>query len=129
VARWRAATSEFTWVSCGHQYGFLADTACVLTSLEGPTHQPLGDHDGTGEFTPTARRLGSGERLILVTDGITERRTESGGHFGAEGITAALESLGDATAAATAMAILQGVTECWREPLEDDGTVVVLRVD
>jgi len=26
------------------------------------------------------------------------------------------------------MAILQAVTDCWREPLEDDGTVVVLCV-
>jgi hypothetical protein len=30
--------------------------------------------------------------------------------------------------AATAMAILQAATDCWREPLEDDGTVVVLCV-
>jgi hypothetical protein len=34
-----------------------------------------------------------------------------------------------AGAAATAMAILQAVTDCWREPLEDDGTVVVLSVE
>jgi hypothetical protein len=26
------------------------------------------------------------------------------------------------------MAVLQAVTDCWREPLEDDGTVVVLAV-
>jgi hypothetical protein len=28
----------------------------------------------------------------------------------------------------TAMAIQQAVTDCWREPLEDDATVVVLAV-
>ena len=32
------------------------------------------------------------------------------------------------TAAGTAMAILNAVTSCWREPLEDDGTMVVVSV-
>jgi hypothetical protein len=32
------------------------------------------------------------------------------------------------TAAATGLSILQAVTDCWREPLEDDGTVAVLAV-
>jgi serine phosphatase RsbU (regulator of sigma subunit) len=129
VARWRAATSEFTWVNCGHPHAFLAGTDGVLTVLEGPVRPPLGAEAGSAAFTPTSRQLLSGERLILVTDGVTERRTEGGGEFGADGIRASLEPLGDATAASTAMAILQGVTECSREPLEDDGTVVVLRVD
>jgi hypothetical protein len=35
----------------------------------------------------------------------------------------------DPTAARTAMAIQHGVTKCWKEPLEDDGTVVVLAVE
>jgi serine phosphatase RsbU (regulator of sigma subunit) len=64
----------------------------------------------------------------MVTDGITERRTEDGGVFGIEGIRRAVAELENPTAAATATAILQAVTDCWREPLEDDGTVVVLCV-
>ncbi len=69
------------------------------------------------------------ERLILVTDGITERKIEGGGRFGIEGIRGAIAELEAPTAAATAMTILQAVTDCWREPLEDDGTVVVLCVE
>jgi hypothetical protein len=42
-----------------------------------------------------------------------------------DGIRRAIDALENATAAATALAILQAVTDCWREPLEDDGTVVV----
>jgi len=129
VARWRAATSAFTWVNCGHPHAFLVDLEGVMSELAGPVHPALAGPTGPGIFTPTSRQLQTGERLILVTDGITERRTESGGQFGADGIRAAIEPLSDATAAATAMAILQAVTECWREPLEDDGTVVVLRVE
>jgi serine phosphatase RsbU (regulator of sigma subunit)/DNA-binding transcriptional ArsR family regulator len=129
VARWRAATSEFTWVNCGHPHAFVAHVDGGLEQLEGPLHRPLGASDGDAEFAPTSRLLHSGERLILVTDGITERKLESGGTFGVDGIRGALDRADAPTAGATAMAILQAVTDCWREPLEDDGTVVVLRVD
>jgi serine phosphatase RsbU (regulator of sigma subunit) len=128
VARWRAATSTFTWVNCGHPHAYLVGVDGNVNELEGPIHAPLGAPDGEPSFTPTTRQLVSDERLILVTDGITERRTEGGGRFGIEGIRRAVEELQDPTAAATAMAILQAVTDCWREPLEDDGTVVVLCV-
>jgi hypothetical protein len=67
--------------------------------------------------------------LILVTRGIVERRLEDGSVFGAEGIRRALGTAADRTAAATAMAIQREVTDSWREPLEDDGTIVVLAVD
>lgn len=55
----------------------------------------------------TERRLAPDERLILITDGITERRTDGGGLFGVDGIRRAVEEAGSPTAAATAMAILQ----------------------
>ena len=126
-ARWRAATSTFTWVNCGHQHAYLAGVDGNVGELEGPIHPPLGTREDP-TFTPAERRLASDERLILVTDGIVERRTEGGGQFGIEGIRRAVADVENPTAAATAMAILQAVTDCWREPLEDDGTVVVLCV-
>jgi serine phosphatase RsbU (regulator of sigma subunit) len=129
VARWHAPTGELTWINCGHPNAFVVDAAGSLGELEGPVHRPLGEADATGTFAETTRRLTSGERLVLVTDGITDRKLEGGERFGADGIRKALEPLGvDATAAASAMAILQTVSDCSREPLEDDGTVVVLRV-
>jgi hypothetical protein len=54
---------------------------------------------------------------------------EGGGQFGVEGIKDAVERAETATAASTAMAIQHAVTECWREPLEDDATVVVMAID
>ncbi len=128
VARWRAATSTFTWVNCGHPHAYVVGVDGDVAELEGPVHPPLGTGDAERTFAPTERRLASDERLILVTDGITERKTEGGGVFGIEGIQRAVAEVETPTAAATAMAILQGVTECWTEPLEDDGTVVVLCV-
>jgi serine phosphatase RsbU (regulator of sigma subunit) len=128
IARWRAATSTFTWVNCGHPHAYLIDVEGNVSELGGPTHPPLGKAGEEPNFTVSERMLASDERLILVTDGITERRTEGGGRFGIQGIRRAVQDLTTPTAATTAMAILQAVTECWREPLEDDGTVVVLCV-
>ncbi len=128
VARWRAATNTFTWVNCGHPHAYLADVNGNVSELEGPIHAPLGTGEGEPTFTPTERQLASHERLILVTDGITQRRTEDGGQFGIAGIRRAVAAVQTPTAAATAMAILQAVTASWSEPLEDDGTVVVLCV-
>jgi hypothetical protein len=53
---------------------------------------------------------------------------EGGGTFGLDGLRNAIGNAAAPTAACTAMAIQQAVTDCWREPLEDDGTVVVMAV-
>ena len=129
VARWRPATQTLTWVNCGHPPAYLADTDGTLTELRSPDHPALGIGDDEPTFAPTDRALRSGQRVILVTDGITGRRTEGGGTFGVDGLRQALADIATPTAAATAMAVLQGVTDCWREPLEDDGTIAVLAID
>jgi hypothetical protein len=65
----------------------------------------------------------------MLTDGVISRRMEGGGRFGVQGLAEALERADNPTAASTAMAIQQAVTDCWREPLEDDATVVVMAID
>ena len=127
-ARWRAATSTFTWVNCDHPPAYLADVEGNVGELDGPIHEPLGSGKPGREFELSERQFEPDERLILVTDGITGRKIEGGGTFGLEGIRRAVRDAANSTAAATAMAIQQGVTDCWREPLEDDGTIVVLCV-
>src|SRR5437588_2219498 len=129
LARWRAATATFTWANCGHPPGYVIDTDGNMSELEGPQHPPLGGTDASQKFKLANRQLHSGERLILVTDGIIERRVRGGGTFGLEGIKRALERADNPTAASTAMATHQAVTECWRGPLEDDATVVVMAVE
>ena len=128
VARWRAATSTFTWVNCGHAPPYLVARDGTLDELEAAEYPALGSGPDSVDYAPTQRQLRPEERLILVTDGILDRKVEGGGTFGVDGIRRAVASAESPTAAATAMAILQAVTDCWREPLEDDGTAVVLAV-
>jgi serine phosphatase RsbU (regulator of sigma subunit) len=127
-ARWRAAIATLTWASCGHPPAYLVDEEGNLAELDGPKHPPLGVGDAP-KFRLAKRQLRPGERLILVTDGIIERKVEGGGTFGVEGLKRALEHAESLTAAATAMAIQQAVTDCWREPLQDDATVVVMAIE
>jgi serine phosphatase RsbU (regulator of sigma subunit) len=129
VGRWRAATATLTWVNCGHPPALLVNIDGDLTELEGTAHPALGTGPPDPTYTPTQRQLHHGERLILLTNGITERQVENGGTFGVDGIRRALERAESPTAASTAMAIQQAVTDCWREPLQDDGTVVVMAVE
>ena len=128
VARWRAATQTLTWVNCGHESPYVADVDGGLTELDSPPHPALGAGGAEPAFLTAERRLRVDERVIFVTDGITERRVDGGGRFGTDGIRDALTAIEHPTASATAMAILQAVRDCWREPLDDDGTVAVLAV-
>ncbi len=54
---------------------------------------------------------------------------ENGGRFGEDGLRGALQQIENPTAAATAMAIQQAVTNSWRQPLQDDGTIVVMAIE
>ena len=129
LARWRAARATLTWVNCGHPSAYLVDREGALEELQAPAHRPLGVGKRPSSFTTASRQLYPGERLILLTDGIIERRMDGGGTFGVQGMREALDRAENSTAASTAMAIQQAVTECWREPLEDDATVVVMAIE
>jgi serine phosphatase RsbU (regulator of sigma subunit) len=127
-ARWQAATATLTWANCGHPPPYLLKTDGTLTELDSPQHPPLGGTDAPQKYKLTTRQLHPGERLILVTDGIIERKVKGGRTFGVDGIKQALDRADSPTAASIAMAIHRAVTECWREPLEDDATVVVMAI-
>lgn len=128
IARWRAATSTLRWVNCGHPPAYLIDAEGELRALDGAAGPALGHGDDAPRLTVHERRLRSGERLVLVTDGVIERRVTSGGRFGEDGLRAAVERAEHSTAALTAMAIQEAVRRSWDEPLEDDATVVVMAV-
>ena len=123
-----SATSTLSWVNCGHPAAYLVDADGELSELAGPKHAALGA-SAKPAYRVTDQSLAPGQRVILVTNGIINRKLEGGGTFGVDGIKEALERVDNPTAAATAMAIQQAVTDCWKEPLEDDGTIVVMAVE
>ena len=128
VARWHAATAKLTWVNCGHPPAYLVDTEGNMSELQSHDHPALGTGEQQPTFTPTTRRLNPGERLVLLTDGITGRHMDGGETFGVAGLKRALENTVNPTAACTAMAIQKAVTDSWQEPLEDDATVVIMAI-
>jgi len=128
LARWRAATGILSWVNCGHPAAYLVDEEGNLSELAGPRHPSLGK-SAKPSYRVTQQTLSPGQRVILVTNGIVHRKLETGKTFGVDGIKRAVARAGNPTAAATAMAIQRSVTDCWKEPLDDDGTIVVMAVD
>jgi serine phosphatase RsbU (regulator of sigma subunit) len=129
LCRWHAAIGTLRWVNCGHPPAYVVDGEGSLSELEGPEHPPLGVGEAARPPHTAERQLRGGERLILLTDGITGRQMDGGGTFGLDGLRDAIASADHPTAAGTAMAIQHAVTSCWKEPLEDDATVVVMSVE
>jgi serine phosphatase RsbU (regulator of sigma subunit) len=117
------------WLNCGHPPAYVVDRDGAFTELEGPVHDALGAGDGPPSFEVAAVSLEPADRLVLYTDGITERFVKGGGRFGADGMQRAVQAAGATTAAATAMAIQDAVTSAATDPLQDDATLVVLAVD
>ena len=129
VGHWHAATAKLKWVNCDHPPAYLLDAGGTFNELESPHHPALGTSgDNKPSFEPVERRLKPGERLILLTDGITNRQLDGGRTFGLDGVKTAVEAAASPTAAGTPMAIQQALTDCSREPFEDDATVVVMAV-
>jgi serine phosphatase RsbU (regulator of sigma subunit) len=128
VARWHAPTAALRWINCGHPPAYLIDLEGNLIELEDQHHPALGTGGSEPVFIPSQRQLYRGERLVLLTDGVTQRHTQDGGTFGVDGLQRAIEDAASSTATATAIAIQQAITSSWEEPLEDDATVVVMAV-
>jgi serine phosphatase RsbU (regulator of sigma subunit) len=129
LARWHAPTATLAWINCGHPPGYVARLGNGITRLDGPAHPALGAGEKAPSFETSAVGLQSTDRLVLVTDGITERTVEGGGRFGVDGVRRAIQAADAPTAAATALAIHRAVVTCSTDPLRDDATLIVLAVD
>jgi serine phosphatase RsbU (regulator of sigma subunit) len=129
LARWHAPTATLAWINCGHPPAHVATLDGQFTRLRGPAHPPLGAGETAASFQTSVVSLDSTDRLVLVTDGITERTVSGGGSFGVNGVRRAIEAADAPTAAATALAIQRAVSACSTDRLEDDATVVVLAID
>jgi serine phosphatase RsbU (regulator of sigma subunit) len=80
-------------------------------------------------YTPATRRLGPGDTLCLITDGITEAAGPDGQLYGRERLEALLGRLGGAASAAEVGAAIRRDVAAFAGGTEpsDDMAVLVLR--
>ena len=131
VARWHAPTGHVhAGSTAATRTAYLVDADGTLDELDRPGHPPLGAADARARrSSPPSAGSHRGERLILVTDGITERRTEGGGRFGVDGLRRAVcEAAGPRPRRRRRWRSSRRSRTAGREPLEDDATVVVMTI-
>jgi serine phosphatase RsbU (regulator of sigma subunit) len=125
IGRWHGPSSRFSWINCGHPPPVVVSPEGRLEEL-GPVGGALGASGGEPDLRVSRRRLTSGERLILYSDGVTGCATGDGRPFGLEGITRAVARASSASAPATVRAIEDAVADAAPGRLEDDATLLVL---
>ena len=81
---------------------------------------------GRRRGTTNRRRLDRGERLLLYSDGVTERRRTDGTLLGLEGLQSLLRTIPATSAAATVRALHDAVVDASPTPLRDDATMLLL---
>ena len=122
-------TGELAYCNAGHEDPFLRMPGDALVRrLDGGGGPPLcavDDFAYAGERT----RLQPGELVCIVTDGITEAQSRSGGLYGAARVAALVGRLGaDSPAAAIVEALMADVTAFAGDAGQgDDRTILALR--
>ncbi|MFL5845987.1 MAG: PP2C family protein-serine/threonine phosphatase [Solirubrobacteraceae bacterium] len=129
IGTWDPASATFSWICCGHPSPLVITADGRAEELVGERTLPLGiTLDGRPRhFTRNHRHLEPGDRLLLYSDGITERRTPDG-RFGVDGLVRCVTAAESTSAAATVAAIEQAVLAASDGPITDDATQLVLRV-
>ncbi len=123
IGHWNAPASTFRWVTAGGEPPFRVGADGQLTRLEGGERRPeLGSDDFPDEVESRAIRLEASERLLLLSDGLTD--PERG--LGLPAIRRAVAKADRNSASATLRAIEDELRVARPDQLEDDATIIVL---
>jgi serine phosphatase RsbU (regulator of sigma subunit) len=125
LGRWHAPDHTFSWVRCGHPRPAIWKPDGTLEELDDVGGLPLGVGSPDKPYQVGSRRLDAGERLLIYTDGVTERRTPDG-LFGLAGIERALAAAPSGSASSAAATLTAHVLRATQDGLRDDATVLVL---
>jgi sigma-B regulation protein RsbU (phosphoserine phosphatase) len=119
------ASRQLTYCNAGHNPPMVARADGSIARLDAGG-MVLGAFEHS-EFEDASTQLMSGDRVLLVTDGITEARTADDREFGDEGLLEVLGRRGDAVDARGLVdAVFDGATEFARGDFHDDATVLVM---
>ena len=126
AARWDPTTGSASIVNCGHVPPVLLRERGRATSVGRQQGHGLGGRSRP-RADETSVRLRSGDRLVLVSDGVVGRGEGKAG-LGVEGMIAAAQGSRTASAADTVRKIHSAVLAASGGELDDDATVVCLAV-
>jgi hypothetical protein len=126
LAKWHPDMSTFQWIAAGHPPPLLLHVDGSAEELTGAGTYPLGLLDEERTFTTNRRRLDRGERLLLYSDGLTERKRADGTLLGLEGLLTLLRTGPATSAAGIVRGLHDAVINASPRPLRDDATMLLL---
>lgn len=129
IALWEPAHHRLRWINCGHPSPLLLHRDGSTDELDGGRTYPLGLFGARRDFSLGQASFAPGDRLILYSDGISERRCDDGSLFGLDGLRRVLSENTDASAATLARALQDAIIGAAKAPLRDDATLLVVTAE
>jgi serine phosphatase RsbU (regulator of sigma subunit) len=126
LGSWDVVGHRLRWINCGHPTPLVLRADGRVDELDGERTYPLGIRFAERRFTVLSALVEPGDRLLLYSDGVSERRTIDGGRVGENGLRAMLAEVGRRSAAATVRGLQDAVLNASPEPLRDDATLLVI---
>ena len=126
LGSWDADAHLLRWINCGHPTPLVLRADGRVDELDAERTYPLGIRFTERAFPILSAVVGPGDRLLLYSDGVSERRTADGGRVGEDGLRAILTELGPRSAATTVRGLQDAVIGASADPLRDDATVLVV---
>ena len=126
LAHVHTGSATLSWISCGHPAPLVVDADGNLDELDVTTSPPLGLSLAPFQVERRERPFPPQSRLILYSDGISERRRDDGSLFGLDGIRSAVRSAPAVTAEATVRHLQDAILGASHRPLRDDATLLVV---
>lgn len=126
LGSWDAIGQQLRWINCGHPTPLILRVDGRVEELDGERTYPLGIRFTERVFPLLTAPVAPGDRLLLYSDGVSERRTASGGRIGEKGLRAILAELGPRSAAITVRGVQDAVLAASPDPLRDDATLLVV---
>ncbi len=125
-------SGSFSWLNAGHPAVMLLRGKRVVKELAGRPLLPLGlgslRGDDAAPFVVQHESLEPGDRLLFMTDGVDEARTEDGGFFGRERLAefAAREAASGLPTPEVLRRLLQAVLRHQTGELQDDALTLMV---
>ncbi len=126
LGSWDPNAHRLRWINCGHPTPLVLRADGSIDELDGERTYPLGIRFPERAFPVLSAQVGPGDRLLLYSDGVSERRTADGSRIGENGLRAICAELGPRSAATTVRGLQDAVINASPEALRDDATLLVV---